>query len=66
MSFFIMVPYCFLDLQRDPNLENYPRTRKGRCTKIVYTLALKHLYMDYFGAKAYAVWVHGPLNPKPL
>ena len=65
MSFlFIMVPYHSLDLQRDPNLENYPRTRKGRCTKIVYTLALKYIYiyMDYFEAKVYAVWVHGPLG----
>ena len=32
---------------------------KGPCTQIVYTLAPKYLYRDYFKAKVYAIWVHG-------
>ena len=35
---------------------------KGPCTQIAYTLAPKHLYRDYFKAKVYTVWVHGPLG----
>ena len=27
---------------------------------MVYTLALKYLYRDYFKANVYTVWVHGP------
>ena len=35
---------------------------KGPCTQIVYTLAPKYLYRDYFKAKVYTIWVHGPLG----
>ena len=35
---------------------------KGPCTQIVYTLAPKYLYKDYFKAKVYTIWVHGPLG----
>ena len=34
----------------------------GPCTHIVYTLAPKYPNRDYFKAKVYAVWVHGPLG----
>ena len=29
---------------------------------VVYTLARKYLYRDYFEAKVYTIWVHGPLG----
>ena len=32
---------------------------KGPCTHIVYTLAPKYLYRDYFQAKVCTTWVHG-------
>ena len=35
---------------------------RGPCTQIVYTLAPKYLYRDYFKAKVYTIWVHGPLR----
>ena len=35
---------------------------EGPCTEIVYTLAPKYLYRDYFKAKVYTIWVHGPLG----
>ena len=35
---------------------------KGPCTQIVDTLALKSSLFEYFGAKAYATWAHGPLG----
>ena len=35
---------------------------KGPCTQIVYALAPKYLYRDYFKAKVYTVWAHGPLG----
>ena len=35
---------------------------KGPCTPIVYTLAPKYLHRDYFKAKVYTIWVHGPLG----
>ena len=36
---------------------------KGPCSQIVYTLALKYTSLyRYFGAKLYAIWVHGPLG----
>ena len=35
----------------------HPRTRQ-----IVDTLALKYLSRDYFKAKVYTIWVHGPLG----
>ena len=35
---------------------------KGPCTQIVYTLAPKYLYGDYFKANVYTIWVHGPLG----
>ena len=35
---------------------------KGPCTQIVYTLAPMYLYREYFTAKVYTVWVHGPLG----
>ena len=35
---------------------------KGPCTQIVDTLALKYLNRDYFKAKVYTTWVHGPLG----
>ena len=31
-------------------------------TQIVHTVAPKYLYRDYFKAKAYTSWVHGPLG----
>ena len=37
-------------------------TFKGPCTQIVHTLAPKYLCRDYFNAKVYAIWVHGPLG----
>ena len=36
--------------------------RKGPCTQIVKTLALKYLFRDYFKAKVYTIWAHGPLG----
>ena len=38
---------------------HYP---KSPCTQIVYTLAPKYLYKDYFKAKVYTIWVHGPVG----
>ena len=35
---------------------------KGPCTEIVDTLPPKYLYRDYFNAKVYTIWVHGPLG----
>ena len=35
---------------------------KGPCTQIVYTLAPKYLYRDYFKAKVSTIWVHGPFG----
>ena len=35
---------------------------KGPCTQRVYTLAPKYLDRDYFKAKVYTIWVHGPLG----
>ena len=35
---------------------------EGPCTQIVDTLALKYLNRDYFKAKVYSIWVHGPLG----
>ena len=40
-----------------PNVLVFP---KGPCTHIVYTVAPKYLYRDYFKAKVCTVWVHGP------
>ena len=37
---------------------------KGPCTYIVYTLALKHLYRDYFEAKVYTSWAYGPFRER--
>ena len=42
------------------------RVFKGPCTQIVYTLAPKYLYRDYFQANVFTLWVHGPLYPKLL
>ena len=39
-----------------------PTNPDGPCTKIAYTLAPKYLFRDYFQAKVYTVWVHGPLG----
>ena len=36
---------------------------KGPCTQIVYTLGPMYLYREYFKAKVYPIWVHGPLGP---
>ena len=33
---------------------------KGPCTQIVYTSAPMYLNRDYFKAKVYTIWVHGP------
>ena len=44
-------------VKRVQDLPSYP---KGPCTQIVYTLAPKYLYRDYFKAKVYTIWVHGP------
>ena len=41
------------DLFKDP---------KGPCTQIVDTLAPKYPNRDYFKAKVYTIWVHGPLG----
>ena len=38
------------------------RAPKGPCTQIVYTLAPKYLYRDYFKANVYTNWAHGPLG----
>ena len=35
---------------------------KGPCTQIVYTLGPMYLYREYFKAKVYTIWVHGPLG----
>ena len=35
---------------------------KGPCTQIVYTLVPMYLYREYFKAKVYTIWVHGPLG----
>ena len=35
---------------------------KGSCTQIVYTLGPMYLYREYFKAKVYTIWVHGPLG----
>ena len=35
---------------------------RGPCTQIVYTLAPKCLYRDYFRAKVSTIWAHGPLG----
>ena len=35
---------------------------KGPCTQIVHTLGPMYLYMAYFKAKVYTIWVHGPLG----
>ena len=35
---------------------------KGPCTLIVDSLAPKYLYRDYFKAKVYPIWVHGPVG----
>ena len=40
-------------------MEPYP---KGPCTQIVYTLGPTYLYREYFKAKVYTIWVHGPLG----
>ena len=40
-------------------VESFP---KGPCTQIVYTLAPKYLYRDYFKDKEYTIWVHGPFG----
>ena len=37
----------------------------GPCTQVVYTLAPKYLYRDYFKAKAQTIWVRGPLGKCP-
>ena len=35
---------------------------KGPCTQIVYTLVPMYLYTEYFKAKVYTIWLHGPLG----
>ena len=35
---------------------------KGPCTQMAYTLAPMYLYREYFKAKVYTIWVHGPLG----
>ena len=35
---------------------------KGPCTQIVYALGPRYLYREYFKAKVYTIWVHGPLG----
>ena len=35
---------------------------QGPCAQIVYTVAPKYLYGDYFKANVYTIWVHGPLG----
>ena len=35
---------------------------QGSMLQVVYTLAPKYLYTDYFKAKVYTSWVHGPLG----
>ena len=34
---------------------------KGPCTQIVYTLSPMFRYREYFKAKVYTIWAHGPL-----
>ena len=40
------------------------RHPKGPCAQIVYTLGPipMYLYREYFKAKVYTIWVHGPLG----
>ena len=38
---------------------------KGPCTQIVYTLGPMYPLREYFKAKVYTIWVHGPLWPEP-
>ena len=35
---------------------------KGPCTQIVYTSGPMYRYREYFKAKVYTIWVHGPLG----
>ena len=49
--------YC-----RPPGPPNLLTVPEGPCTQIVDTLALKYLNRDYFKAKVYIIWVHGPLG----
>ena len=42
-----------------PEKKNVP---KGPCSQIVYTLGPMYLYREYFKAKVYTIWVHGPLG----
>ena len=43
------------------NLSVRDLSPKGPCTQqIVDTSAPKYLYRDYFKAKVYTIWVHGP------
>ena len=34
----------------------------GPQTQLVYTLGPMSLYREYFKAKVYTIWVHGPLG----
>ena len=35
---------------------------KGPCTQIVYSLGPMYLHKEYFKAKVYTIWIHGPLG----
>ena len=47
---------------RDPHCSIEWGYSKGPCAQIVYTLAPKYLSREYFKAKVYAIWAHGPLG----
>ena len=43
---------------------NEPKNSKGARTQIVYTLGPMFLQREYFKAKVYTIWVHGPLGQR--
>ena len=47
-----------------PDAESKDSNPERPCTQIVCTLAPKYLYRDYFEAKVYAFWVHGPFGKR--
>ena len=51
-------------VQRRARLDAFflgPVFPKGPCAQLVYTLAPKYPHRDYFKAKVYTIWAHGPL-----
>ena len=48
--------------QKNANRESQAPDPEGPCTQIVDKLAPKYPNRDYFKAKVYTIWVHGPLG----